>query len=110
MAVCYVIDPALNSSLGLPAVASSYDDDSYPRTIVDPWDEEITIEEPIERIISLGNIAPRRESLSGRTDKLAGIDQPSYDATNYYSDLSNLLLWVPIQNPIMRDSGARPKS
>ncbi|NLX38924.1 MAG: ABC transporter substrate-binding protein [Methanothrix sp.] len=77
-------------SLGLPAVASSYDDDSYPRTIVDSLGREITIEEPIERIISLGNYRTEAVKVLGATDKLVGIDQPSYEATNYYSDLSNL--------------------
>jgi iron complex transport system substrate-binding protein len=76
--------------LGVPAMSSSEDDDSYPRTIVDSLGREITIEEPIKRIITLGNYRTEAVKVLGATDKLVGMDQNSYEATNYFSDLLNL--------------------
>lgn len=76
--------------LGVPAVASSCDDDSYPRTVVDSLGRQITIEGPIDRIISMGNYRTEAVKVLGAADKLVGIDQNSYDATNYFSDLLNL--------------------
>lgn len=63
--------------LGVPAMASSCDDDSYPRTIVDSLGREITIEGPIDRVISMGNYRTEAVKVLGAADKLVGIDQNS---------------------------------
>lgn len=76
--------------LGASTVASSGDDDGYPRTIVDSLGREVIIDEPVERIVSLGNYRTEAVKVLGATDKLVGIDQHSHESTNYYSDLSDL--------------------
>ena len=62
----------------------------FPVTIIDATGEEVTIENPVERIIVLNSDAAETVRVLGAVDKVVGVTVRIAEATAFFPEMSNL--------------------
>lgn len=74
----------------LMASARGETDDGYPREIEDSLGRKVVLDEPVERIIALGNYRAEAVKVLGAEDLLVGIDGDSLENNHYFPELADL--------------------
>lgn len=85
--------------IGVSAVASSSDNDAYPRIIVDSSGQEVTIYKPLERIVVFNSETVETVRSLKAQDKIIGVGRYTLEDPTYFPELSSLpgvgSVWTP---------------